>query len=205
MEFNAQELAEFFKTTILTVKKSFPELQWRALKQGYQINKNGRGEKATYEVTQVPPQTLPYEQFKKYSKAGYWVKDEPDEIWVPVYINNNFEVSNYGRIRKIKDYSLRKPSDAGEGYLKVCIDNKRYFVHRLVAFSFYPTEHPENFQVDHLDGNRGNNKLSNLEIKTPKENNFQKIYHRSEIQETITKLLANHSYEEILIYLQNMN
>ena len=56
-----------------------------------------------------------------------------------------------------------------EGYMKVRIDKKRYYVHRLVAETFLPN--PEGKpQVDHRDRNRSNNCVDNLRWATRSEN-----------------------------------
>lgn len=57
------------------------------------------------------------------------------------------------------------------GYYSVGIKRKTYMVHRLVALAFIPN--PDNKPcVNHLDGNKTNNHISNLEWCSVKENNL---------------------------------
>lgn len=56
-----------------------------------------------------------------------------------------------------------------KGYLTVCIKNKQRLVHRLVAFAFLPCDISKP-QVNHIDGNKENNDLSNLEWCTQSYN-----------------------------------
>lgn len=48
--------------------------------------------------------------------------------------------------------------------------SKNKLVHRLVLMTFNPMEGMENLQVNHIDGNKKNNNINNLEWCTPSEN-----------------------------------
>jgi hypothetical protein len=81
-------------------------------------------------------------------------------------------------IHKEKEMKIRFDKD---GYQIVSLVNKGkkriYPVHRLVAKTFIPTKNSENLQVNHIDGNKNNNHLSNLEWVTCKENVEHAIKH----------------------------
>lgn len=55
------------------------------------------------------------------------------------------------------------------GYLRVKIRSKTYSVHRLIAEAFLPNPEAKP-QVNHIDGDRGNNRIENLEWVTASEN-----------------------------------
>lgn len=92
------------------------------------------------------------------------------EVWAKIEGYPNYEVSSFGNVRR------------GERILKagcsshyLCISlfrenkRKRFSVHRLVAKAFIPN--PDNkSQVNHIDGNKLNNHVSNLEWITHLEN-----------------------------------
>lgn len=107
------------------------------------------------------------------------------EIWKKISDYNNYDVSNMGRVRRSKctlinkngissnyNEKILKQEDV-KGYLRVTLSSgnvqKRIFVHRLVASHFLDNEHSKPC-VNHLDGNKKNNKLSNLEWCTYSEN-----------------------------------
>lgn len=60
------------------------------------------------------------------------------------------------------------------GYVNVglkCIDGKyRLFQWHRVIYTYFKGEIPEGMQVNHIDENKQNNALSNLNLMTPKEN-----------------------------------
>lgn len=74
-----------------------------------------------------------------------------------------------GRIFSYKSNKFLKPFDNGNGYLCVilCKDGKRkhYKIHRLIAETYL--SNPDNLpQVNHIDEDKTNNALSNLEFCT---------------------------------------
>lgn len=116
---------------------------------------------------------------KAKSAYGYkWLYEDSetdsfeDEIWKEIGINNYF-VSNYGRIKNNKAEICKLKPNAHE-YIKISINKKSYSVHRLVASAFIPNVYNKEF-VNHIDGNKKNNKLTNLEWATCLENNIHKI------------------------------
>ena len=116
------------------------------------------------------------------------------EIWKPTICNPYYFVSNLGRVKSVdhpvwceanKSYSIRKghllkPNNSNsKHYWRVRIPNgtrrgKVWAVHRLVAEVFIPN--PDNLpQINHIDGNKDNNCVSNLEWCN-QSHNFRHAY-----------------------------
>ena len=79
-------------------------------------------------------------------------------------------VSNRGRVKNI-DGKLLKIKTTSTGYLAVRVAAKKaMFIHRLVMETWHPISNPEEMTVDHLDHNKRNNDIRNLEWVAEKEN-----------------------------------
>ena len=95
------------------------------------------------------------------------------ETFVEIEGFEKYEASNLGRVRNIKSGIVLKPWITKDGYLRHCLykHNKRknLLLHRIIATAFIdnPEKKP---QVNHIDENKLNNDLSNLEWCTEREN-----------------------------------
>jgi hypothetical protein len=64
-----------------------------------------------------------------------------------------------------KEAGCFSKSSAGHSYIKIRIDKKLYYVHRIV-WIWMNGDIPEDMEVDHIDGNTFNNTISNLRLVT---------------------------------------
>ena len=113
-------------------------------------------------------------KWKYYSE----IENFDNEIWkeIPLELTNNkkgYFISSYSRFKNTKGHIITDYKYSS-GYKRLRIGNNKYLLHRLVAITFIPNlENKE--QVNHIDGNKLNNKLENLEWVTNKENQIHKV------------------------------
>ena len=88
----------------------------------------------------------------------------------PVKTRKCWQVSNFGRCRNMYG-TITYGSLKRSAYHKVQIEGQEYFVHRLVKFAFDgPPGNDLAWQVNHVDGNKSNNRLDNLNYATCSHN-----------------------------------
>lgn len=96
------------------------------------------------------------------------------EQWAPIPQGPGYEISTLGRIRNTAMGRILFQSTDGSGYPHISIPTpagrKTLKIHRLLAEVFKPSSNPLATIVNHIDGNKQNARLENLEWVTPKAN-----------------------------------
>lgn len=106
------------------------------------------------------------------------------EIWKPISgWEGLYEISNHGRVKSLARLTSTGNRSVPERILKHnvmkgyhCVTlqyagkHKVYRVHRLVIGAFGEQQPSDEHEVNHIDGDKANNCIENLEWVTPKEN-----------------------------------
>lgn len=107
------------------------------------------------------------------SKQNFSIKELENEIWKPVH--EHYEVSNLGRVKYV---NILDGSYKGCPYHRVSFASgvhgrnpKCMMTHTLVALAFIG-KRPDGLVINHIDGNKHNNRVQNLEYITQAENHL---------------------------------
>lgn len=98
-----------------------------------------------------------------------------NEIWKDIKgYEGLYQISNLGRVKSYKRNNIiLKPGKTKRGYMVVSLCSKKsikkVYIHRLVAQSFIKNINSFE-QVNHIDGDKANNKVDNLEWVSAKDN-----------------------------------
>lgn len=121
-------------------------------------------------------------------KVKFRLKDDPDEIWVDMMLHNDkkpndkYYISSKGRIATYKGkqdkyailYSEEKTKQKAL-YGEWGINNAHFPVHRLVAcyFNYKPISYDKD--VHHINGNKRDNRVENLEFLSRIEHYYKEL------------------------------
>lgn len=92
----------------------------------------------------------------------------------------HYEVSHRGSVYNTESEKMLHQTNNSNGYLKVSLrlpdgTERSFLVHRLVALAFIPNDVPERNQVNHINGDKEDNRVSNLEWVTDQENKIHGV------------------------------
>ena len=103
-------------------------------------------------------------------------------MWKDIEINSNYEISDKGIVRRKNNKNVLKGCiTSGYRSVKLTFENskqQRFYVHRLVALYFISNNDKNKTFVNHINGDKLDNRVENLEWISPRENNlhyYQKV------------------------------
>lgn len=133
--------------------------------------------------------------------------ENENEFFRYVVINGNvnmkYKISNFGRIMNVeKNNKVLKQTTTVGGYKIVGIDTVLYHVHRLMLLSHVGIDpNPERIYCDHINGDRSDNRITNLRWTTYSENaankkirhgkDYKGIYYIHKTNRYVAKLMHN--------------
>jgi hypothetical protein len=114
-----------------------------------------------------------------------------EEIWKDIKgYEGLYQVSNFGNIRNKRTNKIKIPYKCKNGYMYVSLyknnKSKNKLIHRLVAETFFKNKNNYT-DVNHIDGNKLNNKIENLEFCT-RSYNLKEAY-RLKLREPVYLML----------------
>jgi hypothetical protein len=139
-------------------------------------------------------------------------------------IPGRYLISPFGEVYSlVKNRIMRQDTNHG-GYKRICLMTtsgpRNFSVHRLVAYTFIINLNPSIYtDVNHIDGDKGNNKYYNLEWCTNNQNKhhasveglyqhgedrYNSVYTDSFAKEICEKFQAGIPYSEVYRYYQEV-
>lgn len=116
-------------------------------------------------------------------------------------VRSKARISSNGRGAYMRPLKTLAQHTSPKGYRGVGLYRdgkyKRHLVHRLMALAFYG---PSPLQVRHLNGNPGDNRLSNLAYGTNSQNQQDSLQHGTHVSASKTHCKRGHEFNEANTY-----
>ena len=156
---------------------NFEHIKAGAKEKGYNLIKmEGRGKNALYTIEEIQTNLK-------------------DEIWKPYPDNPQYLVSNFGRIKNPKGFLMSGYNS--KGYIRTRIGECGQLPnHRIVMLTFNPIENAHLYVVDHINGIKTDNRLSNLRWVFQSENAQFSDKNNTELKEILANLIQKYGYDE---------
>ena len=129
-----------------------------------------------------------------------------NEIWKPIPNYDGYEVSNYGRVKSLKlgRELILKPKDDFRGYfnIQLWVKNRKkpFKIHQLVAMAFLGHKpNGQNLVVNHINFDKKDNRLENLEVITQRQNANLKHIKSCSIYTGVTWNKKNKRYRALIV------
>lgn len=102
------------------------------------------------------------------------------EVWKDIDgYGGRYQISNLGRVKNSTGLIMAQKPSKRDGYVRLLLFNngkyKAEYVHILVAKHFIEKPSKEKTEVNHIDANKSNNTVSNLEWVTKRENHAHAV------------------------------
>lgn len=124
------------------------------------------------------------------------------DIYKETFFNGYF-ITKFGEVaqiklenNKLKSFLLMEKEETKDGYYRVEINRKHYYIHRLVYQTWSGDNLNPNLIIDHIDANRKNNNINNLRQTTQLMNIENSIQHGNFGHNHNTKIKV---YDDVLL------
>lgn len=176
------EHRKYLRQIFVSMDITAPMYWWKEMDQ-YRINvtTNGCSTMHKLHTKEFTPDDFSHEHlFSEYNqKENHEIEFDENEAELKIIKDYpDYKVSENGVVYSFKTGEKKKlsPRIDIDGYKTVGLYNngkvKRFKIHRLVASAFIPNDNEAKDCINHIDGNKWNNTVGNLEWCTRKENSL---------------------------------